>query len=270
MKTKHIAASASLRIAGTPMLAQGLIRRASSSGLVCGYVKLRRRMNSRPEVYPGPGTSGSDTHRCSVPGASFTALVEYGSPDQLDDLFPEWLQRCDLVVWETNSAVELLDPDVLVFIDMEGTGSGKNPELALRADLVVEAPLTEEPGAVLCDLVLELAGFPGIRAVSTGFKCWLRTARGPVLGTGIARLLGHIAESGSISSGSRLAGISYRRAWTLLSRAEANLGARLVTRTRGGRDSGGSRLTLLAQRLIKDFKILEETLQKTRMDVEEK
>lgn len=269
MKTKHIAVSASSRKAGKTLLAQGIIRRASSSGLICGYVKLRRRMSVPPAVYPGPGRSGSDTHRCSASGASYTAMVEYGASDQLEVLLPEWLRQCDLVVWETNSAVEFLDPDAVIFLNMEGTGPGKNPGLAFIADLVVEAPVSCEPGRVLCDLVMELAGFPGIRAISTDFKCWLRTAEGPVLGSGIARLLKHIAASGSISSGSRLAGISYRRAWTLLSRAEANLGARLVTRTRGGRDSGGSRLTLLAQRLIREFELLEEALQETRSKVEE-
>jgi molybdate transport system regulatory protein len=197
-------------------------------------------------------------------------MVEYGAPEQLEVLFPEWLQQCDLVVWETNSAVELLDPDVVVFLDMEGTGLGKNPGLALIADLVVEAPVSCEPGEVLCDLVMELAGFPGIRAISTEFKCWLHTSEGPVLGSGIARLLKHIAVSGSISSGSRLAGISYRRAWTLLSRAETSLGARLVTRTRGGRESGGSRLTLLAQRLIREFEMMEAALRETLDKVEEK
>ncbi len=270
METKHIAVSASQRNAGKTMLAQGLVRYASAAGLVCGYVKLRRRASSSPVLHTGPGRPGSDTHRCFSRGASFTALAEYGSPDMLEKIVPEWLDRCDLVVWETNSAVEFLAPDVLVFLEMAGPEPGKNPELVLSADLVVEAPLSEEPGDVLCRLVLESAGFPGVRAVNAGLKCRLCTEEGPVLGSDVARLLNLIAASGGIGSGSRLAGIPYGRARTLLSRAEANLGARLVTRTRGGRGRGGSKLTLLAKRLVRDFEALEGALQETRRRVEEK
>jgi len=194
-------------------------------------------------------------------GASRCFLVEYGTVDQLCRFspVPPLGSSHDMVLWETNSAVDHVRPDGLVYLEVEQS-TGKNPELASCATCVVPAPLSDPPDGELCSMILHCSGFAGFRMLKPAFKCWLGSSRGTVLGCGIARLLKFIGQTGSISAGSKLSGISYRRAWTLLERAEANMGARLVSRTRGGSLNGGSSLTLLAERLLTEYEELEMAL----------
>lgn len=261
MKTRHIVIAASARKAGKTLLAQSLLGLARGNGMQCAFVKLRRRGDSAFSVTEGEGAEGTDTARCAAAGASRCFLVEYGTVDQLGEFRPDppLEPGHDMVVWETNSAVEYVGPDGIVYLEVE-QGAGKNPELAACATLVVPAPISCAPDEELCSMILHCAGFSGFRMLKPAFKCWLGTSRGTVLGYGIARLLRFIGQTGSISSGSRLSGISYRRAWTLLERAEVNLGARLVKRTRGGSHNGGSSLTLLAERLLTEYDELEKAL----------
>lgn len=261
MKTRHIVIAASVRKAGKTLLAQSLLGLAHGAGLNCAFVKLRRRGNPVFTVTEGEGSEGSDTARCAAAGASRCFLVEYGTVDQLC-LFrpdPPLDSSHDMVLWETNSAVEYLRPDGLVYLEVE-QGAGKDPELASGATCVIPAPLSGPPDGELCSMILHCSGLSGFRMLAPGFKCWLGTSRGTVLGYGIARLLRFIGQTGSISSGSKLSGISYRRAWTLLERAETNMGALLVSRTRGGSRNGGSSLTLLAERLLVEYEELERAL----------
>lgn len=262
MKARHIVISASDRKAGKTLLAQSILCVAHGAGLDCAFVKLRRRGgNPVFSVVEGTGPEGTDTARCALAGASRCLLVEYGEVGQLTCFKPDppLGSSHDLVIWETNSAVRHVEPDGLVYLEVE-QGTGKNPELAACASFVLPAPLPGPPDGELCSMILHFSGFPGFRALKPAFKCWLGTSRGTVLGYGIARLLRFIGRTGSISSGSKLSGISYRRAWTLLERAEANMGARLVSRTRGGSRNGGTTLTLLAERLLIEYDELERAL----------
>jgi len=261
MKTRHIVIAASARKAGKTLLAQSLLGLAAGAGLVCSYVKLRHRGKTVFSVTEGEGSEGTDTARCAAAGASRCFLVEYGTLDQLCGFRPDppLESSNDMVVWETNSAAEFVGPDSIVYLEVE-QGAGKNPELAACATFVVPAPIACPPDGELCSMILHCAGLSGFRMLKPAFKCWLGTSRGTVLGYGIARLLRFIGQTGSISSGSKLSGISYRRAWTLLERAEANMGARLVSRTRGGSRNGGSRLTRLAERLLTEYDELEKAL----------
>ncbi|MFO7626822.1 MAG: LysR family transcriptional regulator [Candidatus Fermentibacteraceae bacterium] len=261
MKTRHIVIAASARKAGKTLLAQSLLGLAVEEGLVCAFVKLRRRVSSVLSVTEGEGSDGTDTARCAAAGASRCFLVEYWTVDQLREFSPSppLDSSYDMVLWETNSAVGFVGPDSLVYLEVE-QGAGKNPELAAGATFVVPAPLSGPPDGELCSMILHCSGLSGFRMLKRAFKCWLGTSRGTVLGHGIARLLRFIGQTGSISSGSKQSGISYRRAWTLLERAEANMGARLVSRTRGGSRNGGSSLTLLAERLLTEYDELEKAL----------
>lgn len=261
MKTRHIVIAASARKTGKTLFAQSLLGLAVEAGLVCAFVKLRRRGSAVFSVTEGEGFEGTDTARCAAAGASRCFLVEYGTVDQLREFRPDppLEPGHDMVVWETNSAVEFVGPDGLVYLEVE-QGAGKNHELATEATFVVPAPLSGPPDRELCSTILHCSGLSGFRMLKPAFKCWLGTSHGTVLGYGIARLLRFIGQTGSISSGSKLSGISYRRAWTLLERAEANMGARLVCRTRGGSRNGGSSLTLLAERLMTEYDELEKAL----------
>lgn len=62
-------------------------------------------------------------------------------------------------------------------------------------------------------------------------------------GEGPARLLRAVEESGSLRSAAIKMGMAYTKALKILSRAEQTLGFALTTRSTGGKDGGGSRLT---------------------------
>lgn len=62
-------------------------------------------------------------------------------------------------------------------------------------------------------------------------------------GEGPARLLHGIEESGSLRAAAMSMGMAYTKALRIMKHAEAALGFALTTRTAGGRDGGGSRLT---------------------------
>lgn len=64
-----------------------------------------------------------------------------------------------------------------------------------------------------------------------------------VFGDGKCRLLLAIASHGSIQKAARANGISYRKAWADLRKAEECLGVPLLNRQRGGKAGGATTLT---------------------------
>lgn len=62
-------------------------------------------------------------------------------------------------------------------------------------------------------------------------------------GEGPCRLLHAVEETGSLRAAALSMGMAYTKAMKLLKTAERTLGFPLTTRTAGGRDGGGSRLT---------------------------
>ena len=91
-------------------------------------------------------------------------------------------------------------------------------------------------------------------------KIWIEHGGKNVFGGGRAALVEAIEGTGSISAAARQVGMSYRRAWTLLRTTEQRLGAPLLQRDRGGVDGGGSRLTPLARKLLKKYRMVESRL----------
>lgn len=76
------------------------------------------------------------------------------------------------------------------------------------------------------------------------FKLWFSTedAEG-IFGDGKWRLLKAIESAGSLKAASDKLGISYRKAWGDLKKAEQNLGVNLVQKERGGDKGGRTGLT---------------------------
>jgi molybdate transport system regulatory protein len=76
------------------------------------------------------------------------------------------------------------------------------------------------------------------------FKLWLSSgdAEG-AFGDGKWRLLRAIEREGSLRVAAHLLGISYRKAWGDIKKAEESLGMALVEKRHGGRDGGSTRLT---------------------------
>lgn len=82
---------------------------------------------------------------------------------------------------------------------------------------------------------------PGLRANS---RVWMYApdAAG-VFGDGKCRILAAVDAHGSLLAAAREIGMSYRKAWADLRKAEECLGVPLLTRRRGGRSGGATSLT---------------------------
>lgn len=99
-------------------------------------------------------------------------------------------------------------------------------------------------------------------------KVWLEGDDGtPLLGPGMLRLLLAVEQTHSLKAAAAEVGVSYRKAWNQLQRAEAALGFSLLERQAGGEGGGGSRLTPRAQRLIKQFLDMKEVLEQRLEDL---
>lgn len=75
-------------------------------------------------------------------------------------------------------------------------------------------------------------------------------------------LLQRIRETGSISQGAKLAGISYKSAWDAINEMNQLADETLVERATGGKGGGGAQLTRYGERLIQLFHLLEQIQQK--------
>jgi len=96
------------------------------------------------------------------------------------------------------------------------------------------------------------------------FKLWLNTqgAQG-VFGDGKWRLLKAIDSSGSLSAAAEALGISYRKAWGDLNKAERYLQTRLIERHRGGSKGGRTDLTAEGKRWLKAYGRFRRDIEKT-------
>jgi|SRR3569833_2245066 len=91
------------------------------------------------------------------------------------------------------------------------------------------------------------------------FKALFRVYRGNeiALGPGKAELLGHIADTGSISEAARRMDMSYNRAWLLVRTMNGCFKEPLVSSSRGGDKHGGAQLTKLGKKILRLYQQLE-------------
>lgn len=83
-----------------------------------------------------------------------------------------------------------------------------------------------------------------------------------MLGPGKAELLEGIAATGSIAEAGRRMGMSYQRAWSLVSTLNAGFAEALVERQRGGSGGGGARLTTTGEQVLRLYRAIERDAQK--------
>lgn len=89
------------------------------------------------------------------------------------------------------------------------------------------------------------------------YKLWLSSVTGEgILEEERYRLLREIHEKGSLKAAAEEMGVSYRKAWGDLKKAEELLGYGLVIRQRGGKDGGTSKLTDKAVKLLEAYEAL--------------
>lgn len=266
---RNIVIAAAGRKLGKTLLSAALTRVLSEDGYSVAYFKLRKRGEQGAEFLPGPGRDGCDTWRLSQAGASETGLLDYGPECEVMDYLPETAVKNDVVVWETNSAVEQIPEAVLVYIDSDHD-EPKNPELSEKAMIHLHGPLPGHMPEETTGLILSTAGFPGHNPVRPAWKLWLELDSVHVFGGGIARILEVIRDTGSIIAAARKTGIQYRRIWTLVSKTEEKLGVRLICRSRGGAGGGGSSLTPVAVMLLQRFHQLEDAMRTASEKLEER
>ena len=84
--------------------------------------------------------------------------------------------------------------------------------------------------------------------------------QGVRFGPGKADLLSRIRETGSITAAAATLGMSYRRAWSLVSEANRAFRAPLVELARGGEGGGGARLTKEGEAVLASYRALESLL----------
>ena len=92
-------------------------------------------------------------------------------------------------------------------------------------------------------------------------RLWLETDDGRFLGIGRLELLERIAELGSISKAAQAMGMSYKRAWDLVSTMNAQAATPLVSTQTGGSKGGGAAVTEAGQTAIVAFRALQARFQ---------
>jgi len=87
---------------------------------------------------------------------------------------------------------------------------------------------------------------------------WIECNGERFLGKGRVELLEHIADTGSISKATKKMGMSYKKAWQMISSLNQQTRKPVVVVHTGGEKGGGSILTEEAHQLIKYHRLLRE------------
>src|SRR5690606_33231024 len=93
-------------------------------------------------------------------------------------------------------------------------------------------------------------------------RLWITSGESPLAGHGRIALLSHIAEYRSISGAAKAMGMSYKAAWDAVDAMNNLAGEPLVERSTGGKGGGGTRLTPRGERLVANFRLIEEEHQR--------
>lgn len=145
----NVIVSAAASGLGKTLLCCAIARRAADAGLSCLCCKLSRGGHVPAGVHEGPGREGSDTWRFIGAGASRAVVAGYSEPAELPGLIRGIRVTEDLAVWESNSAASVIDADCLVYIRSCDPGiAPKDPELARKADLLLDGPVDESSAAL--------------------------------------------------------------------------------------------------------------------------
>lgn len=91
-------------------------------------------------------------------------------------------------------------------------------------------------------------------------RLWMETDD-RFMGIGRLELLVQIQALGSISKAAQAMGMSYKRAWELVSSMNAQARSPLVLTQTGGKRGGGTEVTPQGQQMIQEFQALQERFQ---------
>ncbi|MBV6415761.1 MAG: Molybdenum-pterin-binding protein MopA [Steroidobacteraceae bacterium] len=87
---------------------------------------------------------------------------------------------------------------------------------------------------------------------------WVTVGGENLGGAGRMTLLAQIARSGSITRAAKAVGMSYKAAWDAIDTMNNLAGEPLVERLAGGKGGGGTRLTPRGERLVSNFRLIEQ------------
>ncbi len=97
--------------------------------------------------------------------------------------------------------------------------------------------------------------------VLLNYKLWLSSLSGEgIISEEVYTILLGIRDKGSLKAASEDAGISYRKSWGDIKKAESLLGYELTEKTRGGKEGGKSLLTPAALKLLEAYAALQQKL----------
>jgi len=99
---------------------------------------------------------------------------------------------------------------------------------------------------------------PTEQKVAVHGSIWLTMAGENFGGAGRVDLLARIADCGSISQAAKSIRMSYKAAWDAIDAMNNLAGEPLVERQTGGKGGGGTRLTARGQRLVDNFRIIDQ------------
>jgi molybdate transport system regulatory protein len=103
-----------------------------------------------------------------------------------------------------------------------------------------------------------------LKKVRARFKLWLSTEEAEgVFGDGKWRLLKAIESAGSLKAASGMLGISYRKAWGDLRKAEQHLGVKLAETERGGDKGGRTGLTEEGKKWVRAYGKFRKDIERT-------
>lgn len=91
-------------------------------------------------------------------------------------------------------------------------------------------------------------------------RFWITGEKQGYVGIGRIELLEKVSQFGSINRAAKEMGMSYKRAWKLIEELNQMSDSPLVVKAQGGKSGGGTSLTEEGNRLIKQFRKLEQEL----------
>jgi molybdate transport system regulatory protein len=247
---KRVVISSDCRKLGKTLVIESLLKELTASGSTVACIKLSHGGHGPEGISYGPGSPGTDTCRYSTAGASKVVFFRYSTIDELADAVGKFSFDTDIIIFESNSVLNLFDPDFHIHISSESGQKLSAEGLELKADLTLEGPISEEDAKRITRLVSGLMGIGTNSPITIGGKHWLNLDERPLFGEGRIDLLKAVRETGSILQAAKNTGIQYKRAWVLLHDAEQRLGAKLLKSGRGGAGGGGTSITPLAETLL--------------------
>lgn len=79
-------------------------------------------------------------------------------------------------------------------------------------------------------------------------------------GPGVLHLLQGIVANESINAAAKELGMSYNKAWRILTQAEKELGFKLIKKNIGGSNGGGSTVTKSGQRFMEKYLLFQQRM----------